>query len=300
MRHVFLGCLIGILVSVTATSQTTDLARIEYLHIPFSKSDNSINRFRVLGQLPIPLTKDKEKRKFLVIGAEYRYIDLNIEEPVPFDPSLVSSVQRIEGSIGYVTEMGNNWLFGAEMGARINSTLQDSPSGDDFIYEGSVYFIKDVDAENSPSNKEYRLILGLTYSTTPGRNYPLPLINYHRKFRENMTYTIGVPKSNIRYYMNASKKDAIQAFATLDNFFGNIQQNIQIPDTDVVAENISMTNVLAGIGYEHFFTKHLLYYAYFAHTLYSEFRLRDNNRETAYIIENDNSLYFRSGVKFKF
>ena len=300
MRHVFLGCLFGILVSVTATSQTTDLARIEYLHIPFSKSDNSINRFRVLGQLPIPLTKDKEKRKFLVIGAEYRYIDLNIEEPVPFDPSLVSSVQRIEGSIGYVTEMGNNWLFGAEMGARINSTLQDSPSGDDFIYEGSVYFIKDVDAENSPSNKEYRLILGFTYSTTPGRNYPLPLINYHRKFRENMTYTIGVPKSNIRYYMNASKKDAIQAFATLDNFFGNIQQNIQIPDTDVVAENISMTNVLAGIGYEHFFTKHLLYYAYFAHTLYSEFRLRDNNRETAYIIENDNSLYFRSGVKFKF
>ena len=87
---------------------------------------------------------------------------------------------------------------------------------------------------------------------------------------------------------------------TLDNFFGNIQDNIVIQGNPVVAENISMTNVLTGIGYEHYFTEHLLLYVYGAHTIYNEFRLRDINRETAYIIDDANSFYLRTGLKFKF
>ena len=128
----------------------------------------------------------------------------------------------------------------------------------------------------------------------------MPLINYYREFHPQWTYTLGVPKTNIRHYINTSKKDAFQAFVTLDNFFGNIQDNIVIQGNPVVAENISMTNVLTGIGYEHYFTEHLLLYVYGAHTIYNEFRLRDNNRETAYIIDDANSFYLRTGLKFKF
>ncbi|MEH6406210.1 MAG: DUF6268 family outer membrane beta-barrel protein [Leeuwenhoekiella sp.] len=296
MKNLLLAGITCLFFVTLGSAQTTDLARIEYLNIPFSKSKNSINRFRVLAQLPIPL--DKEKNKFLVVGFEYRYLDLNIEDAVPvgFDKDAVSSLQRIDGYLGYTFKISENWRFGAKVGARINSNFQQKLDSDDFIYDASVYMIKDM--KDASTTKPYRWILGLNYSTTPGRNYPLPLINYYREFHPNWTYTLGVPKTNVRHYLNDNHKDALQAFVSLDNFFSNIQQNMIIDNK--VAENISMTIVIGGLGYEHFFTKHLLYYAYATHSVYNDFRVRDNDRNTIYTINDENSFYFRTGVKFKF
>ncbi|QNJ96760.1 hypothetical protein ALE3EI_0170 [Constantimarinum furrinae] len=280
----------------TAVSQTTDLARIEYLHIPFSNSNNSIDRYRALVQAPIPLQVGSGQ--FLVIGLEYRNHQINIGEPVPFDPNVVKSIQNMEAYLGYTFKLNEDWRLGFKGGIRIASNLEHKIMSDDIIYLAAAYAI--LDKKNDKEEKPYRWIIGLNYSTTPGRSYPLPLINYYREFHPQWTYTLGVPKTNIRHYINTSKKDAFQAFVTLDNFFGNIQDNIVIQGNPVVAENISMTNVLTGIGYEHYFTEHLLLYVYGAHTIYNEFRLRDNNRETAYIIDDANSFYLRTGLKFKF
>lgn len=277
-------------------SQTTDLARIEYLHIPFSNSNNSVDRYRALIQAPIPLKVGSGK--FLVIGLEYRYVNISIEETVPFDTGIVSSIQEMDAYLGYTYPLNEKWRLGVKGGIRINSNLQDDLVKDDVLYLAAVYAI--LDMKKDDVEKPYRWILGLTYSTTPGRNFPLPLINYYREFHPDWTFTLGVPKTNIRHYINSSHKDALQAFVTLDNFFGNIQKNITIPGNPVIGENISMTNVITGIGYEHFFTDHLLLYIYGAHTVYNEFRLRDNERETAYIIDDKNTFYLRTGVKYKF
>jgi len=157
--------------------------------------------------------------------------------------------------------------------------------------------VKNDDENEVAVGKPYRLIFGLIYSTAPGRNYPIPLINYFREINETWSYTAGVPKSLLRYSFN--EKNHLQTFVTLDGFFANIQDNIHIAGSDRVGENISMTNVIAGIGYEHYFTDHLLFYSYAGYTLYNEYRIRDNDREDVYVIENDNTFYIRSGIKFK-
>ncbi|MCT8340725.1 DUF6268 family outer membrane beta-barrel protein [Flavobacteriaceae bacterium TK19130] len=298
-NYVF-SALLLLISAFTLQAQTTDIARLEYMYIPFSKSDNDIARYRALVQIPIPVGKEKEE--YFVIGLQYRYVDLGIEDRdelfTPTQIEQLQSVQRIEGYLGYVFKLNDSWRLGIRGGARINSTLNEKVGSDDVIYEGAVYAIND--RRKADIDKPYRLIMGLTYSTTPGRNYPLPMVNYFRAFHPDWTYTVGVPKSNIRRYLNHDHKDALQAFGTLDNFFGNIQNNFTPAGSNVVAENVSMTNVLFGIGYEHFFTKHLLFYTYAAHSVYNEFRLRDNDRETAYIINEENTFYFRGGVKFKF
>ena len=66
-----------------------------------------------------------------------------------------------------------------------------------------------------------------------------------------------------------------------------------------MAENISMTTVLGGLGYEHYFTDHIMFYGYAAYTISNDFRLRDNEREDIYTIEAKNTLYFRTGIKLK-
>ena len=287
---------ITVLFALIAQAQSTDIARVEYMRIPFSNSDNSVGRFRALLQVPIPL--DKELNKILVAGFEYRNVNVDIKDAVPagFNIQDVSSLHRISAYAGYVWKFKENWRFGVKAGVRINSNLAGSLVADDWIYTASVYAINDM--KDASTTKPYRWIFGLDYSTTPGRNFPLPLINYYREFHPNWTYTLGVPKTNVRHYLNGNHKDALQAFVTLDNFFANIQNNMSIDGRS--AENISMTIILGGLGYEHCFTKHLLYYAYATHSISNDFRLRNNDRDDIYTINSDNTFYFRTGVKFKF
>lgn len=287
-------------------AQTTDLARIEYLYMPFSKSGNSITRYRALVQAPIPLKK--EKKNFLVVGLEYRYLDIDIrdhEDVAVFNGHLVSSTQRMDGYLGYTWKHNSDWRFGIKAGVKIQSDLKGSLVGDDLVYDFGVYSIKDKMKNLPEGEKPTRLILGLTYSTVAGRNYPLPIINYYKEFHPNWTYTLGVPKTNVRYYLNASHRDAVQAYATLDNYFSNIQQNFapQLPGgnpDDRIAESIQFTSGVVGLGYEHFFTENFLFFAYAAHTVYNNFRFQDGNGKKIFVINSENSPYFRTGLKFKY
>ena len=280
-----------ILSSFNANAQSSDLLRLEYLYIPNPNSKNSIKRYRVFLQAPLKVSEGN----YIVIGAEYRYLDLTWND-VPFTTDDLNSVQNIEASLGYLHKSKKtDWIYAGNIGARISSNFETTINSKDLIYIARFYAIRDRTDEGK-SDKPNRLIFGLDYSTTPGRNFPLPILNYYREFAENWTYTLGVPKTNIRYKFD--KRNHVQAFVTLDNFFANIQGN-KIVD-DKVAENISMTVVIGGLGYEYYFTKHLLYYAYAGYTFSDDYRLRTDTREEIYKIEDKNSLYFRSGIKFKY
>ena len=281
----------------TLNAQTTDLARIEFLRIPFSNGNQSLNRFRGLAQLPIPLNEED----FLVIGGEYRKLDLDFDDRFPFETSTIESTQRIETTVGYIRKIRNsNWRIAVKTGMRIASNFQTTLGSDDFIFLSAIYAINDVkntDENGVALGKPYRIIFGLIYTTTPGRNYPIPLLNYFREIDENWSYTAGVPKSLLRYSFN--EKDHLQTFATLDGFFANIQEDIVVEGKNRIGQNISMTNVTLGLGYEHYFTEHILYYLYAGHTIYNEYRIRNNNRDDVFVIENDNAFYVRTGIKLK-
>ncbi|MCZ4317953.1 hypothetical protein O4H26_03025 [Aequorivita viscosa] len=302
-KNIFITAFLFLLV-FGMTAQTTDLARVEYLNFQFAKSDNSINRYRALLQVPIPL--DEEKDNIFVVGMEYRFVDINIkdtEDVFAFDDHLVSSVQQMNAYLGYVWKK-NDWRYGVKGGVKIQSDFEGNLVGDDFIYEIGAYAIKDKKKNPEEGKKPYRLIMGLTYSTTPGRWYPLPILNYFKQFHPNWTYTLGVPKTNVRHYLNNTHKDALQAFVTLDNVYANLQQNfvplIDQGEDGKVAESVQLTVGLVGIGYEHFFTEHLLFYGYAAHSVYNDFRLEDGDGKKVYKINTENSPYFRAGIKFKY
>lgn len=277
--------------SLVSFAQTSDLMRVEYLNIPNSNSKNSVSRFRGLFQLPIKVKKDN----YLIIGMDYRYFDLELEN-VPFRTDDLGSVQTIETSLGFLHKAKNSdWYYGGKAGMRIASNFVTKMETDDYLYRFGVYAIRDR-TEDGSADKPNRLVVGLDYSTTPGRNYPLPILNYYREFHPNWTYTLGVPKTNVRYKFD--QKNHVQVFATLDNFFANIQGDKIV--NGEVAENISQTIILGGLGYEHYFTKHLLYYGYAAYSISNDYRLRNNKRDDIYTIDDKSTLYFRTGIKFKY
>jgi hypothetical protein len=279
-----------------AEAQTSDLARIEYTYFPQSDSDNSFRRFRALINAPIKV----KEGSYLVIGAEYRNVNLVYEDLTPFPTRDLERFQSYDLSLGYTFKMKNDWRFGVKTGTIIASNFTDGIKSDDLLFSGAVYFIKDKDMEDQPgTSKNWRLILGLRYSTTAGRPFPLPVINYNVRASEKWSYTLGVPKTNLKHYF--SEKSIVQSFVTLDGFFANIQDNIDVDGnpTTKPADNISMTVVLAGLGYEYYLTDHLLLYAYAGYTLLNDIRMRNEDTDDVYTVNDSNTFYSRGGIKFK-
>lgn len=296
LRATWLGLLIFVIMPVGVFAQTTDLARLEYTYIPQANSENSIGRFRTFVNFPIEM---KREGSYLIAGLEYRNIDFDIEDEVPFETAGIERLQLFRTTLAYTFKMKKDWRFVGKVGFEVGSNFEDSQiRSEDIRFTGSLFFIKDTSGEDVA--KPSRFIIGLNYSTNAGRPFPIPLLNYYRKFKPNWSYSLGTPKTNIKHFLN--KRNAIQGYLTLDGFFSNIQNNLAVPDANGgtnIANNISMTMVLGGLGYEHYFTKNLLMYVYGGHTVFNEIRLRDSDLNNLYQINNDNTFYIRSGIKFK-
>lgn len=279
---------------LTGFAQSTDLARLEYTYFPQSSSDNSFRRFKGLINFPIKLS---ENENYLIPGFQYNNINFKFEDDAPvLNIRELDRYQSFTFTLGYLFSINEKWRFGAQGGIKIASNFETNEViKDDFLYTGAIFFIK-TSEKDFP--KPWRLILGLHYSTTSGMPFPLPVVNYNREFAPNWSFTLGVPKTNIKYFFN--KKNAVQAFVTLDGFFANLQNNRNISVTNDIADSISMTILLAGTGYEFNFTDHLVFYFYGGHTLINDIRFRNINKDNVYDISRANSFYLRSGLKFQF
>jgi hypothetical protein len=279
-----------------ASAQSTDLARIEYTYFPQKNSDNSFRRFRAIAAYPIQL---KKEGSYLVLGLEYRNVHFKYKDPEPFETQDLDRFKSFTATLGYTALMKNDWRFGTQGGVKVASNFtEDYINSDDLIYTGAFFFIKSKEDEDMI--RKWRLILGLQYSTTTGFPFPLPIVNYYKKWHENWSYTLGIPKSNLKYYFN--EKHTLQAFVTLDGFFANVQKNFDATpeniQNDNIVDNISMTIVLSGLEYEYSFTEHIKFYIYAGHTLRNDIRLRDRDNEDVYNINETNTYYGRTGLKF--
>lgn len=278
----------------SAQAQLTDLAKIEFTYFPQKDSDNSLRRFK--GGFTFPIKMGNEDT-YLLPSIEYENIHFKYHDPTPFEKGEdLDRYQSFTIGLGYTYKMNEDWRLGIQGGVMLASNFEKGTIvSDDLLYTGLIAFIKDKGAEEV--EKPWRLILGLHYSTTSGWPFPLPVVNYYREYAPKWSYTIGVPKSNWKY--DITPKHAVQAFVTLDGFFANIQDNRQLMNSDKMAENLSMTIVLGGIGYEYSFTKHLVYYLYAGHTIRNDIRLRDDNRDDIMDVNKENTFYGRSGIKIK-
>jgi hypothetical protein len=271
-------------------AQLTDLARLEYSFIPKSKSEDQYTRLRAFFNYPVELKKDS----YLVVGAEYNRVLLNIEDDYSFDTASLDKIHIIDLNLAYTFKWNKKWRFGVKFNPRIASTLTHSLSSDDYFMNGGVYFINRKTAGENVK-RDSRLILGLTYNSTTGLPFPLPFLSYFRKIDERWAYTAGIPKSNLRYYFN--EKNNMQIFIGLDGYLAHLQKPMVINGKE--AEHISLSVAISGFGYEYCFTKHLVAYLYTGYTLRLNNVIRSENRDEIFKLDDINAFYLRSGLKFK-
>lgn len=291
----FLYFTILCLTSMVSLGQLSDLARIEYVALPQSPNGGaSLSRFRTLVNYPIQL---KKEGSFIVVGADYRHISFSVDDTlIPFNPDELKTVKQLSFTFGYTYKINEDWRFGAQIQPGYSTNLKVGDiTFDDAIISGNIVFIKDK-KKSKTVKKPHRLIVGLAISGNGG--FPvLPFISYFRKFHPKWSYNFGVPKTQLQYYI--SERNRLKLIAKIDGFTTRLQNDFDTGSGAKLAERFRQRLLLGGLRYEFKFTKYIEFYVNGSYIIDNSLELRDDERETLFEFEEDSSLYFQTGVRFK-
>lgn len=274
------------LFTVVGYSQSTDILRIDYSRLPEGDSDSQVTRYRLLFNIPINLGNDR----YLVLGSDYSFIDFDRTREFPFDDSRLNTLHVIDVNAGIIFRWNPEWRFIGIVTPRLASDFENGIVPRDFLLNVTATLWK----EKKDIEKPFRLVLGLTYNSTTGLPVPLPLINYFKRFHRKWSYTIGIPKMDLRYYL--SEDHTFLSALFLDGYFVNIQNDILLPD-DNIGSSISLSAIIGALGYQYNLNRSSSFYIWGGYTLRRSGVLRDDDRNNVFILNDDPGLYFRAGFK---
>ena len=267
--------------------QSSDVFRIEYLNIPENDTGIKTQRYKFLFNLPIKLNARKD---YLITGVEYNKLDIGYSRDFGFDKSELNRFHVVDLNLGLITKWNENWNLVTILTPRIASNFTDGTLTDDFFMNATATFWK----ENAKADKPYRIVLGLSYNSTTGLPIPLPLVSYYRRFHPKWSFTLGIPKSGFKHHLG--KKHTLETTMFLDGYFMNIQDNIVLPDNQI-ASKISLSSLVAAVGYEYRLTKHMRLYAFVGRSLEQEGKLRNDDRGDVFLLNDEANFYIRTGFK---
>ena len=267
-------------------AQSPDGAKAEYTFIPRNSSSVQTGRLKLVANLPIRLKKER----IIFVGGEYNGYRYSIGDKVPFEDQKLASFQLFDFNMGYSFKWNEDWRFIGVVTPRLMSTFTDGIKDRDFKVNATAAFFK----EKKDIDRPFKLVLGLTYNTNNNLKFPLPLVYYEKHFSPDWSFTLGVPKSDLKYYL--TQKHILLTELLLDGYFVNIQGNIALPN-NYVATDISSTTLVSLIGYQYKFTKLISVYGYVGSTLYQKGGLRDGEGDEVYSLNDKQSIYLRTGFK---
>lgn len=275
-----------ILCTFNGYAQSPDIFRLEYMLMPKNNADAELSRIKLVANFPFKVREIDN----VIVGAEYNYLAYEIGGDTPFDNTGLENLHIVDLNLAYVLKYNQDWRFIGVVTPRLSSTLTNSLENGDVSVNVTVGAFKD----RQNIEKPIRLVLGLAYNSTVALRIPLPIIYYEKRFHPNWTYVVGVPKTGLKYHLR--KNHMIQTEFILDGYFVNLQNNIILPNTGF-ASSISSSAALFTVGYQYNMTKNMSFYGYAGHTLFQDGVLRDKDRNDIFTLNDEPSLYFRTGFR---
>lgn len=241
----------------------------------------------MLFNLPFKLN---EKKDYLLTGMEYNRFDIGYSQEFPFDKSELIRFHVVDLNLGLITKWNENWSLVTIITPRMASNFVTGSISDDFFLNATATFWK----ESPKAEKPFRIVLGLTYNNTAGLPFPLPIISYYRRFHPKWSYTLGVPKSDFKYYMG--KKHTLETAVFWDGYLMNVQNNIVLPD-DQIASKISWSVLVGSLIYQYNLSERMALFLSVGRSIDQEGKLRNDNNKGVYLLNDESNLYIRTGFK---
>ena len=267
--------------------QSTDIFRVEYLNIPENDTGIKTQRYKLLFNLPIKLN---EKKDYLVTGMEYNRFDMGYSQNFSFDKRELNRFHIVDLNLGFITKWNENWNLVTILTPRMASNFVHGAMEGDFFMNATATLWK----ESPHGDRPFRIILGLTYNSTTGLPVPLPLISYYRKFHPDWSFSLGVPRTDLKYSLG--KNHQLEMAVFLDGYFINIQNDIPMDDGQL-ASRISLTSLVGTLGYNYRISERMTLFAMVGQSLVQEGKLRNSERADVFLLNDESNFYIRTGFK---
>ncbi|PIF00283.1 MAG: hypothetical protein CR994_07430 [Maribacter sp.] len=267
-------------------AQSPDIFRLEYMMMPRNNADAQLSRYKLVINVPLRVKKQDN----VIIGAEYNYLAYKLGSNEYFDSKGLENLHVVDLNLAYVYRHNENWRFIGVVTPRLSSTLTNPLENGDV----SINLTAGAFKERQDIDKPMRLVLGLTYNSTVSLRIPLPFVYYEKRFHPNWSYVVGLPKIGLKHHMGGGH--LIQTEFILDGYFVNLQNNIILPNTGF-ASSVSSSTALLTIGYQYNISKIMSFYGYAGYTIFQDGVLRDKDRNDIFTLNDEPSMYFRTGFR---
>jgi hypothetical protein len=285
-QHLYCGFLL-FMIPFMGLSQTPDLLRLEHTVLPENETGIRTNRYRAVLNFPIKI----KEHNYFVIGSEYNRYDFRAGQSLSFESRTLLRLHIIDVNLGYTFKWNEDWRFIGAVQPRLASNILSGIDNNDLRLNVSGVLMK----EKKEIEKPFRLIVGLSFNSATGLPFPLPVVNYYKRFHPNWSYTIGIPRQEFKYHSD-SGKHVFRLALFLDGYFVNIQNDVVLPNNSV-GESISASALVSMLGYQLKFTKEISWYALAGYSLLQEGVIRDGNRAKVYTLNDKGNIYLRTGFK---
>ncbi len=273
--------------TIACLAQTPDIFRVEYMMMPRNDQGAKLSRLKLVANVPIILRDSSN----IIIGGEYNRLSYGLRrDGIPEQVEGLRHLHVVDFNLAYVYKYNEFWRIIGVVTPRLSSTLGDP------IEKGDISFnvTGGVLREKKHVDKPNILVLGIAYNSTVALRVPLPIVYYERRFHENWTYVVGVPKTAIKYHFN--EKHQLQSEFILDGYYVNLQNSIILPGGGAAA-SISSSASMGTFGYQYAIRKSAFLYIYGGHTIFQKGVLRNSDRDDIFTLNDGPSFYMRAGFR---
>ncbi len=286
------GRIILVLICVLAISKVSNAqfkkqtTKIETGYVPLGGSDAAYKYFDV--KTTVFKAKLNKKSQFKV-SLKFSVTDIEYDKEQVFTNDL-ENFYRFNLDLDYMKIINSKWSFLGRLTPKLSSNFSDRVKGDDVFINALAIF-------NYSKTKNSNLSFGAMYSNTFGTPAPLPYISYYKRFSKKWSMNLGFPITGLNY--DITSKSKLTGFVEFRGFSANISENISDPSfmNNRLAERIKYKDLFSGIEYVYNFKK-VSIKAKAGYTLSREFELRNEDKDTAYEFDMENSFFFGVGVGF--
>jgi len=273
--------------TIACLAQTPDIFRAEYMMMPRNDHDAKLSRLKLVANVPITL-KDSNS---IIIGGEYNRLSYGLSrDGIPEQIKGLRHLHVVDFNLAYVYKYNEFWRIIGVVTPRLSSTLGDPIEKGDISFNVTGGVLREKKHVDKPSI----LVLGIAYNSTVALRVPLPIVYYERRFHENWTYVVGVPKTAIKYHFN--EKHQLQSEFILDGYYVNLQNSIILPGGGAAA-SISSSASMGTLGYQYAIRKSAFLYVYGGHTIFQKGVLRNSDRDDIFTLNDGPSFYMRAGFR---
>lgn len=268
-------------------AQTPDVFRVEYMILPRNDSGAKLSRIKLVANLPIKLSDFS----LLVLGSEYNRLAYDLDRTdISINQQGLNYFHIVDMNLGFVRTYAQDWRLIGVLTPRLASTLTNPLENGDFSVNATIGAFRDRPYLDKPT----RLVLGIAYNSAVALRVPLPVVYFEKRFHPNWSYIVGVPKTGLKHHFD--EKHMLQTEFILDGYFVNLQNNTALPDA-TFASSISSSAAVVTLGYSYNITKEMSFYGFFGHTIFQLGVLRDEDRNDIFTLNDDPSIYIRTGFR---